>query len=71
VSATKEKQETSIMESMNGQSILNGQGHLKGNYIHEDRSMKNGSTGSNSSEYRFYPPLIEFVSILYQISKME
>jgi hypothetical protein len=42
-----------MMESMNGQSILNGQGHLKSNYIHEDRSMKNGSTGSNSSTYRF------------------
>lgn len=53
------------MENMNGQSILNGQGHLKGNYIHEDRIMKNGSTGSNSSKYRFYPSLIELRSVLY------
>lgn len=58
------------MESMNGQNILNGQGHLKASYIHEDRSMKNGSTGSNSSKYRFTPSLIEFNSISYQISKM-
>lgn len=40
------------MENMNGQAILNGQGHLKGNYSHDDRIMKNGgSSGSNSSEY--------------------
>lgn len=37
---------------MNGQTILNGQGHMKGGYSHEDRVMKNGS-GSNSSKYRF------------------
>jgi hypothetical protein len=35
---------------MNG---LNGQGHLKGGYSHEDRVMKNGSTGSNSSKRQF------------------
>lgn len=38
------------MESINGQTILNGQAHLKSGYNHEDRIMKNGSTGSNSSE---------------------
>lgn len=38
------------MENMNGQPILNGQGHMKGNYSHEDRIMKNGSSGSNSSK---------------------
>ncbi|CRK92929.1 CLUMA_CG006522, isoform A [Clunio marinus] len=37
------------MEPMNGQTLLNGQGHLKGCYSHEDRNMKNGSSGSNSS----------------------
>ena len=42
-----------MMESMNGQAVLNGQGHLKGGYSHDERIMKNGSSGSNSSKYRF------------------
>lgn len=37
---------------MNGQTIINGQGHLKGGYNHDERIMKNGSSGSNSSKYR-------------------
>lgn len=41
------------MENMNGQAILNGQGHLKSSYSHEERIMKNGSSGSNSSKYWF------------------
>lgn len=41
------------MENMNGQTALNGQAHLKSSYSHEERGMKNGSSGSNSSEYRF------------------
>lgn len=51
------------MESMNGQAIVNGQGHLK-NYNQEDRMMKNGSTGSNSSEYS------TFTIILLKKSKL-
>ena len=64
------------MENMNGQTALNGQAHLKSSYSHEERGMKNGSSGSNSSKYRFsssftLPPfsssLIEFLLSLLPI----
>lgn len=32
-------------------SLTNGQGHIKGSYGHDERIMKNGSSGSNSSKF--------------------
>lgn len=57
------KREKIKMDCMNG--LTNGQGHLKGSYGHDERIMKNGSNGSNSSKfYRFSFRISWFIDVM-------
>jgi hypothetical protein len=55
------------MENINGQTMMNG----KGNISQDDRVMKNGSCGSNSSKYKLIKNLSFFSWSHWKLSVFE